>query len=573
MDPITPAPLHPSAYADGFARAHLPPREQWPELVFDATTAAYPERLNAAAALLDAAVARGQGDRVALIGQHGALTYAQLLARANQLARVIREDWCLPTGSRILLRGENSPDLALAWLAVLKAGCIAVTTMPLLRARELTVIVEKAQVTAALCQHGLADALESTQAACPGLAHVLYFQAPPDHPQSAEKQMDAHSTLFDSVETAQDDVALIAFTSGTTGVPKGTLHFHRDVLAICDVLSRHLLDPQPSDVFIGTPPLAFTFGLGGLLLFPLRVGATAVLVERWNPQTLVQGIAQHQATVCFTAPTFYRQMAPLIPAGGLASLRVTVSSGEMLPADTRAAWQRATGLEMTECLGSTEMLHAFIACRPGQVRAGATGQVVPGYQACVLGDDGQPVAPGVVGRLAVKGPTGCRYLDDPRQTTYVRNGWNHTGDAYRMDADGFFWYQSRTDDMIISAGYNIAGPEVEDMLLAHPAVAECGVVGAPSTERGQIVMAFVVLRSGHMGDAAMVSDLQNWVKQGIAAYKYPRAVVFVEALPRTENAKIQRFKLREWALELPSGVEEATRPAAYGVQKRQFIDT
>ena len=561
MDPITPAPLHPSAYADGFARAHLPPREQWPELVFDATTAAYPERLNAAAALLDAAVARGQGDRVALIGQHGALTYAQLLARANQLARVIREDWCLPTGSRVLLRGENNPDLALAWLAVLKAGCIAVTTMPLLRARELTVIVEKAQVSAALCQHGLADALESTQAACPGLAHVLYLQAPPDHPQSAERHMDQHSTVFDNVQTAQDDVALIAFTSGTTGVPKGTLHFHRDVLAICDVLSRHLLDPQETDVFIGTPPLAFTFGLGGLLLFPMRVGAAAVLVERWNPQSLIEGMARHQATVCFTAPTFYRQMAPLVPTQGLPRLRLTVSSGEMLPADTRAAWQRATGLEMTECLGSTEMLHAFIACRPGQVRAGATGQVVPGYLACVLGDDGQPVAPGEVGRLAVKGPTGCRYLDDPRQTTYVRNGWNLTGDAYRMDEDGFFWYQSRTDDMIISAGYNIAGPEVEDMLLAHPAVAECGVVGAPSAERGQIVMAFVVLRPGHMGDTAMVSDLQNWVKQGIAAYKYPRAVVFVDALPRTENAKIQRFKLREWALALPSGVEETTRPA------------
>ena len=555
-------PLHPSGYADSFARDHLPPPEQWPELVFDASTSAYPARLNAAAQLLDAAVARGQGDRTALIGQASTYTYGQLLARVNQLARVIREDWRLPTGSRILLRGENSPDLALAWLAVLKAGCIAVTTMPLLRARELTVIVEKAQVTAALCQHALADALVQTQANCPGLAHVLYFQAPPDHPQSAEKHMDAHGTSFDHADTAQDDVALIAFTSGTTGVPKGTLHFHRDVLAICDVLSRHLLDPQPSDVFIGTPPLAFTFGLGGLLLFPLRVGAAAVLVERWNPQSLVQGIAQHQATVCFTAPTFYRQMAPLIPAGGLPSLRVTVSSGEMLPADTRAAWQRATGLEMTECLGSTEMLHAFIACRPGQVRAGATGQVVPGYQACVLGDDGQPVAPGVVGRLAVKGPTGCRYLDDPRQTSYVQNGWNLTGDAYRVDEDGFYWYQSRTDDMIISAGYNIAGPEVEDMLLAHPAVAECGVVGAPSAERGQIVMAFVVLRPGHVGDAAMVEQLQNWVKQGIAAYKYPRSVVFVNALPRTENAKIQRFKLREWALTAPTGVEEATRAAS-----------
>ena len=558
-------PLHPSGYADSFARDHLPPPEQWPELVFDASTSAYPARLNAAAQLLDAAVARGQGDRTALIGQASTYTYGQLWARVNQLARVIREDWCLPTGSRILLRGENSPDLALAWLAVLKAGCMCVRAhvcASLLRARELTVIVEKAQVTAALCQHALADALVQTQANCPGLAHVLYFQAPPDHPQSAEKRMDAHGTSFDHADTAQDDVALIAFTSGTTGVPKGTLHFHRDVLAICDVLSRHLLDPQPSDVFIGTPPLAFTFGLGGLLLFPMRVGAAAVLVERWNPQTLVQGIAQHQATVCFTAPTFYRQMAPLIPAGGLASLRVTVSSGEMLPADTRAAWQRATGLEMTECLGSTEMLHAFIACRPGQVRAGATGQVVPGYQACVLGDDGQPVAPGVVGRLAVKGPTGCRYLDDPRQASYVQDGWNLTGDAYRVDEDGFYWYQSRTDDMIISAGYNIAGPEVEDMLLAHPAVAECGVVGAPSAERGQIVMAFVVLRPGHVGDAAMVEQLQNWVKQGIAAYKYPRSVVFVNALPRTENAKIQRFKLREWALTAPNGVEEATRAAS-----------
>jgi 2-aminobenzoate-CoA ligase len=561
MDPITPAPLYPSAYTDGFARAHLPPSEQWPELIFDATTAAYPERLNAAAELLDAAVARGQGERIALVGQHGALTYGQLLARANQLARVIRDDWQLPTGSRILLRGENSPDLAQAWLAVLKAGCIAVTTMPLLRTRELSVIVQKAQVTAALCQHALADALVQTQATCPGLAHVLYFQAPPDHPQCADQHMDAHGTAFDNFATAQDDVALIAFTSGTTGVPKGTLHFHRDVLAICDVLSRHLLDPQASDVFIGTPPLAFTFGLGGLLLFPLRVGAAAVLVERWSPQSLIEGIARHQATVCFTAPTFYRQMAPLVPATGLPSLRVTVSSGEMLPADTRATWQRATGLEMTECLGSTEMLHAFIACRPGQVRAGATGQVVPGYQACVLGDDGHPVATGEVGRLAVKGPTGCRYLDDPRQTSYVNNGWNLTGDAYRMDEDGFYWYQSRTDDMIISAGYNIAGPEVEDMLLTHPAVAECGVVGAPSAERGQIVMAFVVLRPGHVGDAAMVEQLQTWVKQGIAAYKYPRAVVFVTELPRTENAKIQRFKLREWALSATHGVEEATRPA------------
>jgi 2-aminobenzoate-CoA ligase len=554
MDTSPDCELHPSGYSDGFARAHLPPFGQWPELVFDATTAAYPARLNAAGELLDRLVVQGVGHRPALIGRESTLTYQQLLARANQLARVIREDWRLPTGSRVLLRGENHPELALAWLAVLKAGCIAVTTMPLLRERELSAIVRKAQVSAALCQHALADELVLTQAACPQLSHVLYLQAPAGHPHGAATQMDKHDTGFDNVDTAQDDVALIAFTSGTTGVPKGTMHFHRDVLTICDVLSRHILDPQPSDVFIGTPPLAFTFGLGGLLLFPLRVGAAAVLVERWSPQTLLEGIERHQATVCFTAPTFYRQMAPLVSARGLPSLRLTVSSGEMLPADTRAAWQRATGLEMTECLGSTEMLHAFIACRPGQVRPGATGRVVPGYQACVLDAQGQPAPAGQIGRLAVKGPTGCRYLEDERQSSYVQNGWNLTGDAYRMDEDGYFWYQSRTDDMIISAGYNIAGPEVEDVLLTHPAVAECGVIGAPSAERGQIVMAFVVLRADAVGNLALADQLKDWVKQRIAPYKYPRSVQFVTHLPRTENAKIQRFKLREWATSLPSGV-------------------
>ncbi len=551
-------PLQPSGYSDGFARAHLPPIQLWPELVMDASMAAYPARFNAAAELLDRAVAQGVGPRPALIGQHVRWTYQDVLERANQLARVIRDDWQLPTGSRILLRGENHPELALAWLAVLKAGCIAVTTMPLLRERELSVIVRKAKVSAALCQHSLSHELALTQAACPELAHVLYLQAPEGEAQSARAHMDKHDTRFDNVDTAPDDVALIAFTSGTTGVPKGTMHFHRDVLAICDVLARHLLDPKPSDVFIGTPPLAFTFGLGGLLLFPLRFGASAVLVERWSPQSLLEGIAQHQASICFTAPTFYRQMAPLVPAQGLPSLRLTVSSGEMLPADTRATWQRATGLEMTECLGSTEMLHAFIACRPAQVRPGATGQVVPGYQACVLDPQGQPAPPGQIGRLAVKGPTGCRYLDDERQTTYVQNGWNLTGDAYRMDEDGYFWYQSRTDDMIISAGYNIAGPEVEDVLLTHPAVAECGVVGAPSAERGQMVLAFVVLREGAVAGADLAEQLQDWVKQRIAPYKYPRMVRFVRHLPRTENAKIQRFKLREWALALPPGVEQVS---------------
>ena len=406
----------------------------------------------------------------------------------------------------------------------------------------------KAEIAAAICDYALAGEMDLTREASPQLRAVLYFNAPEDHTEALETRLVGKPATFANVDSAADDVAMIAFTSGTTGVPKGTMHFHRDVLAICDVLSRQVIAPGATDVFIGTPPLAFTFGLGGLMLFPLRVGASAVLIEQWSPESLLQGIARFKASVCFTAPTFYRKMAPIVRNHDLRSLRISVSSGEMLPADTRAGWREATGIEMTECLGSTELLHAFIACKPGEVRPGATGRVVPGYLACVLDADGRPLSPGVIGRLAIKGPTGCRYLDDPRQTSYVQNGWNLTGDAYLMDEDGYYWYQSRTDDMIISAGYNIAGPEVEDVLLTHPAVAECGVVGVPDQERGQIVKAFVVLRTGHAPGEAMVLALQMLVKNTIAPYKYPRAVEFVTALPRTENGKIQRYKLRRGEL-------------------------
>ncbi len=536
--------FQPSGYADDFARANLPPAEQWPELIFELPELDYPPRLNCAAAFVDAHVAAEHGERTALVGASGPVTYAELLARANRIARVISEDLRLPTGSRVLLRSGNNPALAACWLGLVKAGCIAVTTMPLLRERELSAIVRKAGIATALCDHALADEMRLTRAACVGLKHVLYFNAPDNAPDSLEALAAGKPAGFTNVDSAADDVALIAFTSGTTGVPKGTLHFHRDVLAICDVLSRQVIAPGQEDVFIGTPPLAFTFGLGGLFLFPLRVGAAGVLIEQWTPETLLAGIARHKASICFTAPTFYRKMAPLAAGHDLSSLRVTVSSGEMLPADTRAAWREATGIEMTECLGSTELLHAFIACKPGEVRPGATGRVVPGYRAAVLGDDGVPVPPGQIGRLAIKGPTGCRYLADARQATYVQNGWNLTGDAYLMDGDGYYWYQSRTDDMIISAGYNIAGPEVEDVLLTHPGVAECGVVGVADAERGQIVKACVVLRPGFVAGDATARELQDLVKATIAPYKYPRAVQFVDALPRTENGKLQRFKLR-----------------------------
>ena len=528
-----------SGYTDGFARANLPPRELWPDFLFDLPELRYPERINCAAELLDGAISRGWGERTALCGARETLSYAALLARVDRIAHVLREDLRLPTGSRVLLRGANCPMMAACILAVIKAGCIAVPTMPLLRARELGAIAAKARVGAVLCAAALCGEVEAL--ALDGVPLVCFDSG---KPEGLEARMARYDAAFEAADSAADDVCLISFTSGTTGVPKGTMHFHRDVLAICDCFPRHILRSAIGDVFVGTPPLAFTFGLGGLLLFPLRVGARAVLIEKLTPETLLAAIEQHRATVCFTAPTFYRQMAALAPQFDLSSLSRTVSAGEALPLATREAWQAATGLAMIDGIGATEMLHIFISAAGSDIRPGATGKPVPGYQACILDAQGRPVGPGVIGRLAVKGPTGCRYLDDPRQLDYVKNGWNLTGDAYEMDDEGYFHYRSRTDDMIISAGYNIAGAEVEEALLRHPAVAECGVVGRPDPERGQLVEAHVVLRSGQAPSDALAQELQEFVKQQIAPYKYPRAVRFREQLPRTETGKLQRFKLR-----------------------------
>lgn len=543
------APFLPSGYEDDFCRRRLPPREQWPAMPAPPCAEHYPDRLNAAATLLEGPVAARRDHLSVLRGSGIDWTGATLTSKVDQIAHVLRHDMKLCSGSRVLLRGFNHPMLAACWLGVLKAGCVAVTTMPLLRARELAQIADRAQINAALCEETLIDELRSGLAQSVGDRPCLAYSLGNDAGASLDSAMRRYTEPFAAADTAQDDVALIAFTSGTTGLPKGTMHFHRDVLLIADVLAHHLLASRPGDVFIGTPPLAFTFGLGGLLIFPLRAGACTVLEPQWTPESLLAAIQKERASICFTAPTFYRKMASLAQPGALESLRITVSSGEMLPADTRAQWLKATGIEMTECLGSTELLHAFIGCRPGEVRPGATGRIVPGYEACVLDESGRVLPPGYIGRLAVRGPTGCRYLDDPRQQTYVQHGWNLTGDAYLLDEDGYFWYQSRTDDMIISAGYNIAGPEIEDVLLTHSLVAECGVIGAPDADRGQIVMAFIVLRSPVPDESTLVTELQDWVKDRLAPYKYPRRIRFVEALPRTENAKLQRFKLRQWATE------------------------
>ncbi|PWB40512.1 MAG: 2-aminobenzoate-CoA ligase [Rhodocyclales bacterium] len=536
-----------TAHIDTFARDNLPPREQWPELVFTRPELQYPERLNCAAELLDKMVAAGHGERPAIWapvdGKPVRCTYRQLLAQANRIARALRENLGLVPGNRVLLRGPNNPMMAACWLGIVKAGGIVVATMPLLRAKELTQIAVKARCSLALCDARLLDELELARPDCPELRRIVPFND--DQPGSLEPLLAGKPDSFDNVDTAADDVALIAFTSGTTGQPKGTMHFHRDVLAMCDAFPRSVLKPAPDDIFCGTPPLAFTFGLGGMLCFPLRFGASTVLVEKLMPDTLMQTIRDFKATICFTAPTFWRLMAPLAEKDGIGRLKKCVSAGEALPDATRQLWKQASGIEIIDGIGATEMIHIFISSPPEKVRRGAIGQAVPGYHALIVDDDGNPLPPGTVGRLAVQGPTGCRYLADPRQSQYVQHGWNLTGDAFSMDKDGYFYYQARTDDMIISAGYNIAGPEVESALLQHPAVAECGVVGVPDEERGQIVKAVVVLREGHTPGEALARELQDFVKRSIAPYKYPRAVEFVDALPRTETGKLQRFRLRQ----------------------------
>jgi len=534
-----------TAHTDTFARDNLPPRSQWPELLFEQQELKYPARMNCATELLDKPVTRGHGHRIALRAPEGECSYTQLFTQANRLAHVLVKDMGLQPGNRVLLRGPNNPMMAACWFAVMKAGGVCVATMPLLRAKELTDIIVKAQITHALCDKRLAADLEAAAASCPSLKAIKYWYD--DAPDSLDSLSLKHPLTFTTVATSAEDVALIAFTSGTTGKPKGTMHFHRDVIAMCDCFPRSILKVHKDDVFCGTPPIAFTFGLGGMLTFPLRYGASTVLVERHTPENLLETIQRYKATVCFTSPVMYRQMAALAPGYDLTSLKKCVSAGEALPDATRQLFKQATGIEIIDGIGSTEMIHIFISHTPERVRRGATGYAIPGYRATVLDGEGRVCKPGVVGRLAVKGPTGCRYLADDRQRAYVENGWNVTGDAYLMDEDGYFFYQARTDDMIISAGYNIAGPEVEGALLAHPAVAECGVVGAADEERGTIVKAFVVLKPGHGRSPDMVKTLQDHVKRSIAPYKYPRAIEFVDSLPRTETGKLQRFKLKQTA--------------------------
>ncbi len=536
-------PGGPSGHLDNFTRDNLPPAHLLAPCDYTAlpALAAYPDRFNAAAALLDARIAAGDGERIAILFGNRSWTYVALSSLVDRIAKALVEDMGLVTGNRVLLRAPNTPMAAACWLGVIKAGGVCVATMPMLRARELTYINEKAQIRHALCDVTLAEELNQVG----GLERLAMISATGDGDADFDKLVATKAPGFAAADTAADDVALIGFTSGTTGQPKGCMHFHRDILAICDCFPPHVFGARSDDVVTGSPPLAFAFGIGALLCFPLRVGAATALLDKPTPDAMLDAIQRHHCTALYTAPTAYRALLGLVEKYDISSLERCVSAGETLPLPTWQAWRDATDLKILDGIGSTEMLHIFVSGPGDAIRPGATGKAISGYQARVLANDGSEAADDEVGRLGVRGPTGCKYLaDEERQATYVEDGWNLTGDLYRRDADGYYWYVSRADDLIVSAGYNISGPEVEAALLDHEDVSECGVVGQPDLKRGQIVSAFVVLREGVTDDEATAKRLQDFVKQQIAPYKYPRAITFVADLPRTETGKLQRFRLR-----------------------------
>ncbi|MEU0370891.1 AMP-binding protein [Streptomyces sp. NPDC006283] len=533
--------LSPSAHLDTFARDHLPPIGQWPELLFDLPSLRYPQRLNCGVELLDRTIERFGPDRPVFRSGDGEIwSYGELREQVDRIAHVLTSELGVVPGNRVLLRGPTTPSLAACWLAVMKAGAVAVTVLAQHRAKELATVCEIAAVSHALCDIRSADDL--VKAEVPGLRVTSFGGDAPDDLLRLAAAGTAEP--YEAVRTAADDVALIAFTSGTTGRPKGCMHFHRDVLAIADTFSEHVLRPEPDDVFAGSPPLGFTFGLGGLVVFPMRAGACALLLEQAGPGQLLPAIAEHRVSVLFTAPTAYRVMLDRLDGHDTGSLRRCVSAGENLPAATWQAWHERTGLRIINGIGATELLHIFISAADESIRPGTTGLPVPGWQACVVDAEGVPVPDGEPGLLAVRGPVGCRYLADPRQAEYVRGGWNLTGDSYVREPDGWFRYVARADDMIISAGYNIAGPEVEDALLHHPQVAEAAVVGRPDELRGQIVVAYVVLRAGAATGDDMAETLRDFVKTRLTPFKCPREIVFLDALPRTPTGKLQRFRLR-----------------------------
>ena len=534
---------------DQFVANHMPPRDQWPDFIHELKL---PSPYNCAVQLLDRSIEEGYAEKVAIYSDFGNWTYQQLLERSNQIANVLVNDLGLAPGNRVLLRSMNNPMLAACWLAVVKAGGVVVTTIAMLRGKEIATIAEQSKSRFALCDHRLKDDMHAALKLSEELEEVIYFNDA-DASNGLEFLMQKHPVTFENAQTEGSDIAMIAFTSGTTGKPKGALHSHHAILAVCETFSKQVLKPVPEDIFVGTPSLAFVYGLGGLLLFPLHARAAVALLEDVRVNALLEAIDRYKATVFFTAPTVYKVLLDICDDPRLSSLKKCASAGEALPGFVSQTWLDKTGVRVIDGIGATELLHVFLAVQHPDDPIGSLGKAVPGYEVRVLDDNGKDSPVDEIGYLAVRGPTGCRYLNDDRQAQYVVDGWNITGDTAKMDAQGYIWYQARNDGIIVSSGYNIVSPEVEGVVSQHPAVAECGVVGVPDPDRGNIVRAYVVLKEGFEASEALVKDIQNFSKQNAAPYKYPRSIEFIDALPRTPTGKVQHFVLRELAKESQAG--------------------
>jgi len=526
-------------YTDNFAHDNLPSIDLQPDYLCDLPQFQHPEMLNCVERLLDNHIKKGNGDAVCIRTFEESWTYNNLFEKANQIAHVFIDDLGLVSGNRVLLRSANNPMMVACWFAVLKAGGIVVSTMPLLRSKELTTIIDCAEISIAISDSDLAD--EMNQVESKFLKITSFFRN-----GDLDKLTQYKPKNFENYHSKADSVCLIGFTSGTTGLPKMTAHYHKDILNICEAFPVYSLQPTKDDIFIGSPPLGFTFGLGGLVLFPMYFGASTFLIEKPSPDLLLKAIQEYKVTICFTAPTAWRVLTTKLNEFNVSSLRKCVSAGETLPLQVWHDWYDATGLKIIDGIGSTEILHIFISSNEENMIPGATGLPILGYEAKIIDENGNELPINESGKLAIKGITGCKYLNrEEKQKEYVQNGWNITGDIFKKDDNGYYWFVARGDDMIISSGYNIAAIEVESVLLTHEDILECAVVGLPDEERGMLVCAHIVLKDNNKASVEFKKTIQQWFKQVAAPYKYPRVINFIESLPKTETGKIQRFKLKK----------------------------
>ncbi len=531
-----------------------PPRELWPRFGLDFPEAReWPAKLNIAEVLVDDNLKRG--DKPAILYEDRQIKYRELQLMINKFGNALKVLDVKPY-DRVMLRLPNIPEFIVSSLAVQKLGAVSVPTFTLLKAKELSYIASDCEAKVLITTPSLLEDVEKAKGELKTIRHIVLADAKPSEVEAPYIAFDylmddfKEATGLEPVRVDQDEVTLLLYTSGTTGPPKGCIHTHRHYLAVADCYAKNVLQAREDDVWGGPPTMAFAYGHTGLICNPLRHGATTSLVGsgRFEPASMFQLIEKHGISVFYGVPTAYRTMVALKHERGkydFSSLRVCVTAGEPCPPSLYYTIKEFFGCEVLEHMGCTELFNGFISTRFGQVKPGSMGLAVPGYDVRILGDDGNEVKTGEVGHLAVAGPIGIRYWKLPeKQAESVRNGWNHTGDMAYKDEEGFFWFASRSDDIIKTAAYRVSPHEVEEALIKHGAVAEAGVIGVPDLERGQIIKAFIVLKPDHKPSSRLEEELRVFVKDQIAPYKAPKEVEFVKELPKTETGKIRRAELK-----------------------------